>query len=631
MKKTNFKQSFLNFSISFLILSYFLFKVDLQPITENFVKLNITYFVLSLIIFFPNTFLYIYKWHLVVQKFNKEKFLLTYKKISKSILFSELLQSSFFLDLSKFFYLKKIEPSKKISLLINEKILTISIKIFYVLILFFLIKFFLNFQFLFFENNIIFVSTISIILLLSLSLIFFLKRIKFFKNYYKNFLSEKIINKKRIFVIELIRNFLMSFIYFFSFLNIYDFQTAIFFAIISPFIEIILRFQFMSSIGFREFIFYFIGSKYGYDSTIILPSIFISIVTFLTTFNNFIFSKLLNENSKKNKKLNNVLVYIKNNNTKGSEDFLQQLNYFIKLSKDNSISNNLSFNYKKVFFIENFVNPIEFLKIFFFLLLFRGKKILICTEFITSNNGNYSFNDFDKENNYGYIKCFCMYFFYKIISEKIFNFKLSIKKKRIIYLSYFKFRYLSAKLLTSFFDSYILGHPNMRNSFNVKKNILDFPYVFPKIKIPYNLNNKKFQLDFSGYLTPYRLGVLKNLRINKNIFDDRQIKEIAQDKNLNNFIVSKKKKSFTFSLNIEKEKKWKHSSPARYFNNLKKNQVPIIFKSFNDKFDCVTLNKEILSMKSKKKILKKINSMNLKIELYQKKKYQDDISKLINS
>ena len=61
------------------------------------------------------------------------------------------------------------------------------------------------------------------------------------------------------------------------------------------------------------------------------------------------------------------------------------------------VSNKLLHNYTTIVLIENFVNIFNLIKIFFFLKKFKGKKILIVTEFITrANNYNYrkTFNNF---------------------------------------------------------------------------------------------------------------------------------------------------------------------------------------------------------------------------------------------
>ena len=112
----------------------------------------------------------------------------------------------------------------------------------------------------------------------------------------------------------------MSVIYFISFYQFYDLKTALIFSILSPIVELILRFQFLSSFGFRELIFFSIGYQFGYDSTIILPGVFVTTVTLITSFNNFIISRFINIKESKRKKDRKFLIYNSNYNLNNAEE-----------------------------------------------------------------------------------------------------------------------------------------------------------------------------------------------------------------------------------------------------------------------------------------------------------------------
>ena len=332
------------------------------------------------------------------------------------------------------------------------------------------------------------------------------------------------------------------------------------------------------------------------------------------------------------KKINNFLIYNNNHNINSAEDHLELLKFIKKDLKFNKIKSKLKFNYKKVLFIENFLHPYEFIKILFFILFFRGKKYLVNTEFITLSNNNYTFNDFDRENKMSLIKCFLNFTISDILISRCFKITISDYQKRINYLSYYRLRFFTAKFFFNFFDVIILAHPKMKYISSTNQKILLFPYLFPKIKIPKNIKNKKFKLNFSGFLTPFRFNSLKNLKVNENIFDTSQIKNILKHKTINQFIYSSdNNKDLVFSLNIEKEKNWKFSSPGRFYNNLKKNQIPIVFKNFNDEFSGICLNNKILLSRDKQNVLNLIDKLNKNIEKYKSKFFIKRLTKLINS
>ena len=254
--------------------------------------MDLSSFLIAVVIFFPNTFLIIYKWYLIVRKFYRESFVTTYKKLSKAILLSELLQSTFFLDLAKLYFLKSLKKSQRILLLANEKIINLIFKFIYfipLLVIFFLIP----------ESKTSILNMLSqlnlstfVVLLLFTSIILYslIKRKKQLVKYYNTYLSNKSIDVQKLFVVETLRNFLLSAIYFISVFQIYDTKTALMFAFFAPIIELLLRFQFFSSLGFRELIFYSIGGFIGLDSTLVLTSIFISLVMTFTIINNYFVS-----------------------------------------------------------------------------------------------------------------------------------------------------------------------------------------------------------------------------------------------------------------------------------------------------------------------------------------------------
>ena len=87
MKQTKFKQTFFKFSITILVLLYFFYFIDLRPVKENLVYFDLKLFFFSLLIFLPNTVLFVLKWYLLIIPFSKNKFKNTYKKLSTAIFF----------------------------------------------------------------------------------------------------------------------------------------------------------------------------------------------------------------------------------------------------------------------------------------------------------------------------------------------------------------------------------------------------------------------------------------------------------------------------------------------------------------------------------------------------------------
>ena len=163
-----------------------------------------------------------------------------------------------------------------------------------------------------------------------------------------------------------------------------------------------------------------------------------------------------------------------------------------------------------------------------------------------------------------------------------------------------------------------------------QNNTKHFPYFFKKLKI-LKTKKKGYELDFSGYLTNYRFQKLKNLKYNKKIFNNGNILRLINRCETQYFIKSKKnEKENILSLHIEKEIYWPYSSPARYYNSLKKNEIPVIFKKFNDVFSKMALDKNILKIKSKKNLYPHIQRLNIQIEK-NNLNYKKNIQKLIDS
>lgn len=614
--------------ITLTLLLYFFITLDFNFLYRELQIIKKSYFFFAILIFLPNTFLFIYKWFLVINKFTKEKFLRLYKKLSKAIIFAEALQSSLIVDAVKFYYLKNMQASSKVSLLVNDKIITAVTKLLYTF------SFLILILILYYPNKISEIQSlrgfeILLFLLILILIIFFIISFKKVKLYYKKYLSKKIIPRKKIFIIELFRNLLMSGIYFLAFIQFFDLKTTILFVAFSPIIETALRFQLFSSIGFREFIFLSTGNQIGLDQSIIIPSIFITCVTFLTSYNNFFISLFLKDKNKTYQKSKNLLIYKRNNDFQGTEDFYEQLGYISKNIPNSYFSNLLNYNVKKIIIVENFVNPFEFIKIIFFLKFFKGDSYLLHTEFITKTKNIYSYNDFNKENKFGIIISLTKYLLIKV--KRVLKIKDSEHDKRTVFLAYFQYRLFTTKIISRFFNHIILAHPNMKykNLGFKKSQIKVFPYFYKPLSLS-RIKNKNFVLDFSGYLTSYRYNILSNLKYNHKNYKYKNLEKIINKNDRQYFIKSKKShKDLIFSLHIEKENNWPYSSPARYYNSIKKNEIPIIFRKFTDQYSKVALGKKILRFKSKNKIIDEIKKLNLRIKFINSS-YRKNVKNLIN-
>lgn len=272
--------------ISAILILYFYNTLNLNYLKQEFLKINVYLFILSAVIFLPNTFLFIYKWFLLTRNFSNIKFIALYRKLSSSILLSDLLHNSIIIDIAKFAYLKKINYLTKFFLILNDKFITLSAKIFFSASL--VLTFFYYFDIRLIISIEYVLYLITVILLFAFFIYFFKEKIK---SYYKKYLSKEIIERRKIFFIEALRNSLMFLLYFLSFFSFFEIKTALTFAILSPVIEIALRFQLLSSFGIREFIILTLGNQFGLEQEIILPSVLITSVTLLTSFNNFLISR----------------------------------------------------------------------------------------------------------------------------------------------------------------------------------------------------------------------------------------------------------------------------------------------------------------------------------------------------
>jgi hypothetical protein len=607
--------------ISVILIFYFYNTLNFNYLKQEFIKINVNFFILSLVIFLPNTSLFIYKWFLLTKNFSKIKFINLYKKLSSSILLAEILQNSIVIDVAKFAYLKKISSLTKLILIFNDKFITFSVKIFFSssLVLMFLYYFDMHLII-----SIEYVLYLSIVILLFAVLIFFFK--EKIKSYYKKYLSKEIIERKKIIFLEILRNSQIFLLYFFSFFSFFEIKTALTFAILSPVIETALRFQFLSSFGIREFIILALGNQFGLEQETILPSILITVVTLLTSFNNFLISRFCKiTKSRQSDKEYDTVVYLHNNNTKGAVDFFSQLKIIKKQNNKISFLNHLPFNAKKILITENFANPLEFTKILFFLYFFKGKSYLLLTEFPTITKQFYSYNDFNKTITKGLILSLLDYIAFKflnLIRIKIRNTNTS--------LTYFQLRFFTSKILSRFFDFAILAHPEIKYShLGFKKNeVLLFPYYFKKINIS-NFEKKKYAFDFSGVLTSHRLSILNKINLSNQHVENKKIFQLTKNK-MGKFISSKQYKNvINFSLHLEKEKKWPYSSPTRIVNSLSKNEIPISLKKFNDLYSSLYINyKDLIKIKKKPQLLKILKKLNNNIDKFSSG-YDEKVKNLI--
>lgn len=193
------------------------------------------------------------------------------------------------IEISKFISLKKISKLERTAIIFNDKIIIILTKIIYSFFFLFLIyrTQFIEFFFYIFNEKKIYFSLIIFFILL---VIIAFKFKEYILRYYIRYLSSKIIERRKIFLLEIVKNILMSCLYFLSFLQFTSFENALLFAALSPLIETLIRLQFITTFGFREIIIFNFGSYLSLDQKIILSSLFISFVAYLISALNLLLS-----------------------------------------------------------------------------------------------------------------------------------------------------------------------------------------------------------------------------------------------------------------------------------------------------------------------------------------------------
>ena len=286
------------FLISFILL-YFYVTLDLNYLFKEFKSFNKNYFFLSILLFFPNTFLVIYKWYLLTKKFSNDNLIFLYKKFTYTFFLADLIHNPAVIEISKFISLKKISKLERTAIIINDKIIIILTKIIYSFFFLFLIyetQIIEFFFYIFNEKKIYFSLTIFSILFV----IIVLKFKEYILRYYIKYLSSKIIERRKICLIEIVRNILMSCLYFLSFLQFTSFENALLFSALSPLIETLIRLQFITAFGFREIIIFNFGNYLGLDQKVILSSLFISLVAYSISVLNLLLSlTIINKVNKK--------------------------------------------------------------------------------------------------------------------------------------------------------------------------------------------------------------------------------------------------------------------------------------------------------------------------------------------
>lgn len=287
--------NFFKIILTLLILIYFYYNLDINLIKDSIKSIDLITLFTLLIILLVNPLLFVIRWFHVVKYFHKEKFIDFYTQISKGLVISELLQNSSFLDLYKFYKLKNINLKNRFLLIFNEKIIILFTRIVFILILFTLINYYI-FRVFIIENFILILITIIFCYYIIINIKKFKDKffINLLYNYYIKFFTKKIINRKKIFFVEILRNLILSTSYFIISINFFDTKTALIIVIIGPIIELFLKIQFISVIGLRELVFYFLGLvTYIDENLLITSSIIMSFAFMFTNLINFIISRLL--------------------------------------------------------------------------------------------------------------------------------------------------------------------------------------------------------------------------------------------------------------------------------------------------------------------------------------------------
>ena len=284
---------FFKLFITFLILIYFYNNLDFNIIKNSIKSIDLRTLFISLLILSINPLLFILRWFYVVNYFQKEKFINFYIQISKGLFIAELVQNSIFLDLYKFYKLKKLNLKKRFLLIINEKIIILLTRVYFILVLFTLINLYI-FKISIYLNLILLALSLIFLIYIYLNIKNFKEKfiLNIFYNYYIKFFTKKIIDRKKIFVIEVLRNIILSLSYFIININFFDLKTALAIMVLGPLIELILKIQFFSVIGVRELLFYLLGqSTLMNENLLITSSIIISFLFMTTNTVNYLFSK----------------------------------------------------------------------------------------------------------------------------------------------------------------------------------------------------------------------------------------------------------------------------------------------------------------------------------------------------
>ena len=196
--------------------------------------------------------------------------------------------------------------------------------------------------------------------------------------------------------------------------------------------------------------------------------------------------------NKTKKSINKYLIYTGNHRSHfGISEYLEYFKRIesYKLKFEISEKLDLTKNYKGIIVIEEFTDYRKFRELSFFLNKFKGKKILLLTEFIKNN----SFNNFS--NNQSRILKFFFEnykFFHSLIyysriinniSKNILNlFSNNFKNKILDYdlkltdYSYFLLRYIQYLKIYDKFDFFFISHEKIKLK-NIKKNrifVLDY-------------------------------------------------------------------------------------------------------------------------------------------------------------
>ena len=275
----------------FIIIVYYLLNnLDKNEIINNFKLINFKLIFLIIIIQIFNPLLYSLKWYILVKKYCKKNFIHLNNKLSFGLIIQEIFQSSQVMDIYKFIYLEKIKTIEKIKLIINEKFITITLRIIFLFLFFTLLNVFI-FKIYSQINILIFFLAILIILILySLG-----KRFLLIKKYFVKYFSNVSFDRKKVIFIEIIRNIIIFITYFIILCNFFDFEKSLLLSFIGPIVELVVKiFQHLPTFGYRELIFFTIGQITFFDESILLiVSITISFMLLITNTINYILNVLV--------------------------------------------------------------------------------------------------------------------------------------------------------------------------------------------------------------------------------------------------------------------------------------------------------------------------------------------------